>query len=258
MITLQNESDSSEKVRTSGRETPNAPSDRKLMEQFLSRRDGTALSALVERFGSSVWSVCRRVLTRTEDAEDAFQAVFLVLVRSGGKIRNPGAVGSWLYGVAYRTAMKARRDSARRKKHETAARSVTATSQPPGGAAICRELHTLLDEEVQALPDKLRDPFVLCCIEGASKAEAATNLGIPEGTVSNRLARARKLLQSRLTRRGVTLSAVLAALALTQGSIAAPHLLVQSTVTAVSASLTAKSLVGLSPSRSLPTASSVH
>ena len=247
MIMLQNESNSSEHARASGHEKLDVPNDGKLLEQFLSRRDQTALSALVDRFGGSVWSVCRRVLARTEDAEDAFQAVFLVLVRSGGKIRNPGAVGSWLYGVAYRTAMKARRDSARRKKHETIARSSPSTSQPPAGAAICRELHNLLDEEVQKLPDKLRDPFVLCCIEGASKGEAARNLELPEGTVSNRLARARQLLKARLTRRGVTLSAVLAALALTQGSSAAPPLLVQSTVTAVSATLAAKSLAGLSP-----------
>ncbi len=123
MIALQNESDSCEQVRALGREMPDAPSDGQLLEQFLSRPDQTALSALVDRFGGTVWSVCRRVLARTEDAEDAFQAVFLVLVRSGGKIRNPGAVGSWLYGVAYRTAMKARRDAARRKKHEAIARS---------------------------------------------------------------------------------------------------------------------------------------
>jgi RNA polymerase sigma factor (sigma-70 family) len=226
---------------------PAGTDDGQLIARFVARRDPETLSAIIERFGGTVWSVCNRVLIRKEDAEDAFQAVFLVLVRSGGRIRNPGALGSWLYGVAYRTAMKARRGAARRKKHETAAPAST-TRESPVGAAICRELHTVLDEEVQRLPDKLRDPFVLCCIEGAGKTEAARGLGLPEGTVSSRLARARRLLQTRLTRRGVTLSAVLTALAVAPGTAAAaPPLLVKGTAAALSASLTTKAVAGLSP-----------
>jgi len=202
-------------------------SDRQLLEQFVARRDETAFAGLVERHGKTVWGVCRRMLHQEQDAEDAFQAVFLTLAHSAASIRQREAVGGWLYGVACRIAMKARRKSVRRKDYEQEAGG-PAPEQPPWSEASCRELQRILDEEVLRLAEKYRLPFVLCCLEAMSKAEAARELGWKEGTVASRLAQARKLLQSRLARRGISLSAVLTAMALVQQTAAAaPAVLIQ-------------------------------
>jgi RNA polymerase sigma factor (sigma-70 family) len=207
------------------------PSDQELLARYAARGDEEAFARLVERHGKTVWSVCRRLLPREPDAEDAFQAVFVVLARKAAAIRNGEAVGSWLYGVAYRTAMKARRSAACRESHERQAGELARRSGPaqaePWGEAACHELLRLLDEEVQRLGAKHRAPFVLCCLEGMSKAEAARELGWREGTVSGRLARARKILQKRFARRGVALSAVLTATALAESASAAPAGLLQ-------------------------------
>ncbi len=209
-------------------------SNRQLLERFIVEGDNAAFDGLVDRFGGVVWRVCRRLLQQDQDAEDAFQAVFLTLARKAPSIRNREGVGSWLYGVAFRTARKARQAVWRR-------RELTAHAKPPGtepaacDAAALSEMQRLLDEEVLRLSDKYRVPFVLCCLEGMSKSEAAEELGLKEGTISGRLARARKLLHKRLVRRGVTLSAVLTALALTQQSVTAalPAILLESTAAAV-------------------------
>jgi RNA polymerase sigma factor (sigma-70 family) len=224
------------------------PGHTELIERFISEKDPSALAALVDHFGGMVWGICRRLLPTDQDAEDAFQAVFLVLLKKGATIRNREAVGSWLYGVAYRTAMKARRDLGHRKKHESKA-TPPASAPSPTGVASCRELQRVLDEEVDRLPSKLKAPFVLCCIEGLSKSEAAQELRWKDGTVSGRLARARKLLQQRLTRRGITLSAALTVLALTKETAAAavPPLLVQSTIAGLTASAGTGTAAGLSP-----------
>ena len=224
------------------------PRHTRLLERFVSEKDPAALAALVEHFGGMVWGICRRLLPTDEDAEDAFQAVFLVMMKKAATIRNKEAVGSWLYGVAYRTAMRARRELAHRKRIESKA-TPPVPAPSPTGVASCRELQRVLDEEVNRLPPKLKAPFVLCCIEGMSKSEAAQELRWKEGTVSGRLAYARKLLQQRLTRRGITLSAVLTVLALTRETVAAavPPLLVQATITGLSVSGAGQTAGVLSP-----------
>jgi RNA polymerase sigma factor (sigma-70 family) len=184
-------------------------SDAELLQRFRTNRDETAFRLLMERHGRMVLSVCSRVLRQRQDAEDAFQAAFLILARNAASIRKGTALGSWLYGVAYRTALKARRQMSRRQKHEK--RAGKAAQTDPDLNLAWQELQAVLTEEVGRLPEKYRAPFVLCCLEGASKSEAAHQLGWKEGTVSGRLAEARKRLQQRLTRRGLTLSAALCA-----------------------------------------------
>ncbi len=179
--------------------------DGPLLERFVTRRDEAAFETLLRRHGPMVLGVCRRVLRRAEDVEDAFQATFLVLVRKAASLRRRELVGNWLYGVAYRAALEANA-SARRRARE---RQVSEVPEPasPGGEAADWDLRAILDEELNRLPDKYRAAVVLCELEGRTRKEAARELGIPEGTLSSRLATARALLGRRLAARGVTLSA---------------------------------------------------
>src|SRR6516162_6317642 len=181
-----------------------------LLERFVTDGDAAAFELLVWRHGPMVLGVCRRLLGHEQDAEDAFQAAFLVLARKAGSIRKGESVGSFLYGVAYRIAMKERtRLFQRRKREQRSGPSMPLAG--PAYEAAWRELQVVLDEGLNRLPEKYRAPFVLCCLEGRSKAEAARELGWKEGTVASRLAQARQRLQRLLDRKGVTLSAAMIA-----------------------------------------------
>jgi RNA polymerase sigma factor (sigma-70 family) len=224
--------------------------DAHLLLRYTRHGDEAAFAALVRRHGPLVWGVCSRVLGGGPDAEDAFQATFLVLVRKAGALRGPDALGPWLYGVASRVARKARAAAARRQRRERAlAEDVPAVGAP--GDAVWRDLRPVLDEEVSRLPDKYRAAVVLCYLEGLSDAEAARRLACPRGTVHSRLARARQRLQRRLSRRGVGLPAGLLTAALAaHAAPAAPAPLVESAVqsslsfgrTGASAALTASAV----------------
>ena len=203
--------------------------DGQLLEGFLVGRDETAFAALVRRHGPMVLGVCRRLLNHMQDAEDAFQATFLVLVKRAASVVPRDRVGNWLYGVAYRTALEAKAAAAKRRVKERAMRPKVVIEQD-GWA----ELQPVLDYELNQLPDKYRVPIVLCDLEGKTRKEAARQLGWPEGTVSGRLARARVLLAKRLTRRGLALSGGALGLVMSQGaaSAAVPATLVMTTVRA--------------------------
>jgi RNA polymerase sigma factor (sigma-70 family) len=204
-----------------------AVTDAALLDRFLARRDEDAFAALVRRHGPMVFGVCRRVLRDPHDAEDAFQATFLVLVRKGPAVRSLRSVGNWLYGVARRTALEARRAAARRRAKEAGAMARSATE---GDARD--EVCAVLDEELARLPEKLRAPVVLCELEGKTRKEAARSLGWPEGTVASRLASARRVLAARLTRRGIAVpvGAVAASAAGEASSAGVPAGLVRLTV----------------------------
>lgn len=177
--------------------------DRELLAHFATWRDEEAFAILVERHGPMIWGVCRRVLRDVHEAEDAFQATLLVLARKAGAIRQPEALGNWLYGVAYRTAMECRAKAARRRLWET-----ELTEEPtvePSSSVVWNDLRIVLDEEINRLPERYRAPFVLCYLEGQTNEQAANQLGCPKGTVLSRLSWARKRLRTRLAQRGVAL-----------------------------------------------------
>ncbi len=179
--------------------------DAQLLERFVNHRDEAAFEILVRRHGAMVLGVCRRVLRHAQDAEDAFQATFLVLVHKARSIGQHQAVGSWLYRVAYRVALRAKIKADKRAARLLTAGEVPAAEWTP--ELVWADLRRVLDEEVARLPEKYRAPFVLCYLQGKTNAEAAEELGWPKGTVLSRLAWARSRLRTRLTRRGLALSA---------------------------------------------------
>src|SRR4051794_19657421 len=190
--------------------TASGLSDGQLLERFATRHDEAAeaaFAALVERHGPMVFGVCRRVLNDPHDAQDAFQATFLVLVRKARAVRNRESLASWLYGVASRVSAHARSASARRREVER--------SSPPARGLTDKGPDTGRDDdlwgEVDRLPGDLRAAVVLCYLEGLTHEQAAARLGWPVGTVRSRLARARDRLRSRLTRRGLAPGAALVA-----------------------------------------------
>jgi RNA polymerase sigma factor (sigma-70 family) len=192
---------------------PADPTDKVLLERFTRQQDEAAFAALVRRHGPMVLGVCQRILHHSQDAEDAFQATFLVLVRKTGSLARPELLANWLYGVACRTALNARAEAARRRACErpVADRPVEGTAE-----VDWHDLRPVLDEEVNRLPTLYRVPFVLCYLEGMTNDEAGRRLGCPKGTILSRLARARERLRVRLARRGLTLAAGLFAAVLTE------------------------------------------
>jgi RNA polymerase sigma factor (sigma-70 family) len=213
------------------------PPDRDLLARFVAARDEEAFAELVRRHGAVVLAVCRRVTGHAQDAEDAFQAAFLVLARRAAHVTRPELLGNWLYGVAYRTALDAR--SARRRVREHQPVSDTDDLAAPTASEGSADLGRVIDEELARLPEKYRAAVVLCDLEGLGRRDAAQRLRIPEGTLSSRLAHARKVLAGRLSRRGVTTSAGALAAALGRDAIASavPHGLVQHTARAAARSL---------------------
>src|SRR5262245_45194689 len=188
-------------------------SDGQLLERFARDHDEAAFELLVWRHARMVLGTCRRLLRHAQEAEDAFQACFLALARRAGSIARGDSVGGWLHKVALRIALAARGREAKRAagEHALADRDHRPGPADPASEAEQREARLALDEEVGRLPDKFRAPFVLCCLEGRSNADAARELGCPLGTVESRLARARRRLCAGLSRRGVAPTAALLA-----------------------------------------------
>ncbi len=183
-----------------------AGSDRDLLDRYVRGRDEEAFEALVRRYGTGVWAACGRLAGR--DAEDAFQAVFLTLSRKAETVT--GSLPAWLHAVTRRVASDLRRTARRRAAtEEAAARSGVSSPADPS----LREGLALLDEELARLPERYRAVLIVCCLEGRSRDEAATQLGWSEGQVKGRLERAREALRTRLARRGVELGGVLLAAA---------------------------------------------
>jgi len=221
-----------------------ARSDADLLADFVRTRDAATAEAIVRRHGPMVWGVCRRLLDHHHDAEDAFQATFLVLARRPDAVRPPGLLGNWLYGVARRTALKARGLASKRRAREATVAELPDPPAPePTGWA---DLRPILDRELDRLPAKYRAPIVLCDLEGKTRQEAARRLGWPEGTVNSRLSLGRKKLAARLARRGLALSGgVLTVTLVEQATARVPPELVAATVS---------QLIAKSPAAATPAA----
>jgi RNA polymerase sigma factor (sigma-70 family) len=217
--------------RTALARGPGPASDRDLLERFITLQDETAFAGLVQRYGPMVMGVCRRLLRHRQDAEDAFQAVFLVLARKAAAIRRSESLPAWLHSVAYRAAVRLRAAKARRL-----ARQAPLLEDPHAAAGeelTVRETQRILEEELNRLADKYRAPLLLCCLQGRTRDEAAQQLGWSVGVLRGRLDRGRELLRARLTRRGIALAGALLPLGVAGTSEAAVlPALVSSTVRA--------------------------
>jgi RNA polymerase sigma factor (sigma-70 family) len=216
--------------------------DGQLLEAFLSRNDNAAVAILVRRHASMVWGVCRRILRNYHEAEDAFQATFLVFARKAASIVPREMIGNWLYGVAFKTALKARVTGAKQKTREK--QVLEMPERQAVEADSWQDLERLLDQELNRLPDNYRVAIVLCDLEGKTRKEAARQLGWPEGTVAGRLARARALLAKRLAKQGVGLSgaSLSAAFSMNVASATVPSPTLAAALQAVALMATGKSL----------------
>jgi RNA polymerase sigma factor (sigma-70 family) len=213
--------------RVEGLRFAGALSDAELLDRFLARRDEAAFEVLVWRHGPMVLRVCHRVLRQTQDAEDAFQATFLVLFRKAGSIGRRASLGAWLHRVACRTAWRLRKKNA---PFVTRREPLTDVPAPP--AAPENEIALWLDDAVNRLPERYRTAFILCCLQDRTYEQAAAELGCPLGTVQSRLARARQRLQQWLTQRGLTVGGAALSLSLADaaGAVEITAPLVQQTL----------------------------
>jgi RNA polymerase sigma factor (sigma-70 family) len=194
--------------------------DDELLERFLTRREEAAFTILLQRHGPMVLGVCRRLLGDAQAAEDCFQATFMVLVRRAASIQKKQALTSWLYGVAQRIALRARAQAALRRHHER--RAAPMPRAPWLDDLTWQELRAALDEEIGRLPEKYREPVVLCYLGNKSHAEAAGELGCPKSSLAQRLSQARQLLHGQLKERGITLAAGAVTTVLAEGASGAP------------------------------------
>jgi RNA polymerase sigma factor (sigma-70 family) len=207
-----------------------ALTDGQLLARFIASRDEASFAALVRRHGPMVWRLCLRVLGHVQDAEDAFQATFLVLARRAAAVVKRESVGSFLYGAAYRIAVEAKAINARRKTREKQVEEMPHAETPP---AEPQDWRPWLDHELNLLPEHYRAVLVACDLEGRSRKEAARQLGLSEGTVSSRLARGRRLLAKRLSRYGLSLSGGALLTVMAEGAHVPSSLLSSTTETAV-------------------------
>src|SRR5262249_11887108 len=205
--------------------------DEELVRRFVTRRDEAAFEALLRRHGALVLGVCRRVLRHEQEAEDAFHATFLIAASKAGSLRARQSVGSWLHGVAYRVAQRARAQAGRRQAQESEA--AARRSADTLAEVTFREAQAILDEELARLPEKYRVPLVLCCLEGKARDEAARQLGWSLNRLKSSLEQGRERLRSRLVSRGLTLSVpLLAATLVPRAAAGLPDRLITSTVAA--------------------------
>jgi RNA polymerase sigma factor (sigma-70 family) len=208
------------RLRCAGAQVPvGGLTDAELLGRYLVHRDEAAFEALVWRHAAMVLGVCRRTLGTEQDAEDAFQATFLAFARAARTITQRESVGGWLYRVAGRIAAKARARAAKQVIH--ALPDLVQPGADPADVAAARDLRAAVDEEIRRLPVKERAPIILCYLEGLTNEQAAGRLGCPCGTVADRLARGRRRLRSRMTRRGLAIPAALLTTALASGTGAA-------------------------------------
>jgi len=207
--------------------------DRELVELFADCGEGEAFAALVRRHGAMVLGVCRRIIQHEQDAEDVFQAVFLVLSRKAGGLRRKEAVGPWLFGVAHRLALRARQKG--RQRHEREAKARVVIPEDPLDDLTLREVRAVLDEELARLPERERGALILCYLEGLTRDQAAQRLGCALGTLKGRLERGRAVLERRLAKRGLGFLGVLPVFVLTRDSVSATVALQSATVEAARA-----------------------
>ena len=219
-------------------------SDEELLQRFVTDRSDLAFAELVTRYGPLVMGVCRRVSGNEQDAEDAFQATFLVLARKGATLRHAGSLPAWLHKTSYRIALRARASSSRRREQPLDVESMIAKETLPQIASDHDQ--SALDEELNRLPDKYRQPLFLCCVEGLPRNEAARRLGLSLGSLKGRLERGRQVLRRRLMLRraslGVTLALVIGSQQTAQGAVSSS--LVASTVQASMQYATGQAVVG--------------
>lgn len=209
--------------------------DEQLLHLFVAQQDEAAFAALLRRHGPMVWGICQRLVHHQQDAEDCFQATFLVLCRKAHSIGSRKLLANWLFGVARRAALNAQARRGRRARHETLCANLPDVPAKPDPSSWT-DFRSVLDDELAALPSRYRLPLILCCLEGMTHVQASASLGWPVGTVAGRLSRGREVLRMRLARRGVLASGIVLPALLVADSVTGsvpPHLTTASLRSAV-------------------------